>query len=226
MEKGWRFRLETTSVARGDALRVSTDDPDIVRFKHVGCSIARVDKDEDLFVFYTNVPVTVDANGGATFTFPTTELLEGRLYFVSQLVLMATDAADTGDPSTQRVAMEEPLFEITAAGQAPSSLDELKARHQAVLAARQADFLAGVGDKGVAGSLEFEALVFIKNCLVRTRMRVGPCELVPFEGLGCHAEIVHMNDFLKKACGAEGLANVEDVVRQAQMGQPCFVAYL
>jgi hypothetical protein len=216
------LHLVATSVHRGNKLVVRTTDPEIAGFRHAGCSIARIEKDEDLFVFGANVPIKMESDGAATMAFSTDELLESHLYKLTHITLMATDAADPSDPGSQRLPINA-LFEIIAVGQTPRISEQLTAEHQAIVDARQTDFLAGVGDKS-AGSIEFQGLLFVKNCLLRTTMRVGPCELIPFEGLGCHAEIVHIDAFLKKN-GHEGVTNIEDAVRRAQRGQPCFVAH-
>jgi hypothetical protein len=86
------LQLETTSIQRGSPLVVRSTDPAIGTFKHAQCSIARVEKNEDLFVLAATASVTMGPHG-TTMTFATNDLLESHLYKLTHITLMATDAA-------------------------------------------------------------------------------------------------------------------------------------
>ena len=221
-EKTWHLALHTPSITAGEPLILSITDPDIAGFRHAQCSIARVEDDEDAWVLTCNTAISHE-QGGAKLSVPTQELAVCGLYRVSSVILMPSDAADPQEAGSEPITPRNLLFEVIGAGEMARGAEELLAHYRQVAQQRQADFLSGMGDK-TAGSLEFEALVFVKNCMLATRMRIGACQLIPFGGLGCQDEVTLMNEFLAKN-GAPPIASPEEALGLGQFGEPCVVVH-
>jgi hypothetical protein len=153
---------------------------------------------------------------------PTKDLRSG-LYQLSALILLPTPAADPREPGAQRTSLEDVLFEIADPGGAARTTEQLRVEYHRIVAAREADFLAGIGDKAT-GALVFEGLLFVKNCGMQTRMRLGPLQLIPVGGLGGQDEITLISEFLVRN-GQAPITNVEESIQRAKLGQPSFVAH-
>jgi hypothetical protein len=221
-DKTWHLALHTPSITAGQPLILSIADLEIAGFRHAQCSIARVEDDEDAWVLTCNSAISHEQNG-AKVSVPTQEFGIPGLYRISSVVLMPSDAADPREAGSETATPRDLLFEVVGTGEKPRSAEELLAHYRDVGQRRQADFLSGIGDK-TGGSLEFEALVFVKNCLLRTRMRIGPCQLIPFGGLGCQDEVTLMNEFLAKN-GAPPIADPQEALGLGPFGEPSVVVH-
>ncbi len=220
-EKSWNLELLTPSITAGQPLVVMITGPD--RFRHARCTIAAIEHDEDAWVLTCNTAI-VHEQTRAHLSIPTQELAAPGLYRITSIVLMPSDAADPREAGSESLAPRDLLFEvIRTGGEKARSSEELLQHYRQVGQQRQADLLSGIGDKA-AGSLEYEALVFVKNCLLRTRMRIGPCQLIPFGGLGCLDEITLMNEFLAKN-GAPPIADPQEALGLGPFGEPCVVVH-
>jgi len=221
-EKTCNVALQTPSITAGQHLIVVIAGPEIGRFRHAQCAIARVEDDEDAGVLLCNTEI-LHEQAAAKLSVPTQELGAPGLYRLTSVLLMPSDAADPREGGSEFLAPRDLLFEVIGTGGKARSSEELLARYREVEQQRQAEFFSGIGDKTV-GSLEFEALVFVKNCLLRTRMRIGPCQLIPFGGLGCQDEVALMNDFLARN-GSPPIADPQEALGLGQFGEPCVVVH-
>lgn len=221
-EKSWNLELQTPSITAGQPLIVTIADPESVRFRHAQCAIVRVEDDEDAGVLLCNTAILHEQTG-AKFSVPTQELAAPGLYRITSVVLMPSDAADPREAGSESLTPRDLLFEVIGTVEKARTPEELLAHYRHVGRQREADFLSGIGDK-TAGSLEYEALVFVKNCLLRTPMRIGPCQLTPFGGLGCQDEVTLMNEFLEKN-GADPIADPQEALGLGPFGEPCVVVH-
>jgi hypothetical protein len=220
-EKTWHLALRTPSITAGEPLVLSITDPEIAGFRHAQCSIARVEDDEDAWVLTCNTAILHEQTG-ATLSVPNQHLAPG-LYRFTSVVLMPSDAADPREAGSESLAPPDLLFEVIGTDEKARGSEGLLARYREVGQQRQADFLSGIGDK-TADSLEFEALLFVKNCMLQRRMRIGPCQLIPLGGLGCQDEVALMNEFLAKN-GSPPIADPQEALGLGQFGEPCVVVH-
>ena len=77
------------------------------------------------------------------------------------------------------------IFEIRNSNEPEISHDDLLKDYEKLIKARTKNFLKGFGEASTHETQNYLALVFVKNCLLTKRMRLGQYELIPFEGLAC-----------------------------------------
>jgi hypothetical protein len=221
----WPLRLDSVSIPAGTPLIIHVDNPDIAGFRNAQCSVSHITPDEDEWVMSTGGAVVLDGATG-TIRLETTQLplLDGRLYRVSEITVTPGDASEPDQAGTEKVRPTELLFEVLDPGQASRSAEELRTHYQALLKAREAEFLGGIGEEA-PGSIEFRALIFLKNCLMSTRMRLGRYELIPFRGLGSVDELGAISDFLVQR-GQPPLTDIAELSESTQRGQPCAVVHV
>ena len=115
------------------------------------------------------------------------------------------------------------LYEVRVASAEAHSADELVAIYQAKLSARDADFRKGFGEMlGTPGTVDYEGLVFVQDCLIRFRRRLGQYELIPFDNLPLSDELDHMKRYLAKTNNPVPLASTVDWSRA---GHPTLVVH-
>lgn len=218
-QTAWSATLEKVSATIGEPVVLRLRGPEFATFRHAQYAVARVERDEDAWVLTRNLPLPPRQDG--TLLLPTEDLGPG-LYRLTTIVLMTSEAADPQAPGAESIRPAGALFEVLPPLTQPHSPEELLAQYQQVLQQRKADYLAGIGDAS-ADSVEFVAFIFIKNCLLQTPMRVGPCELIPLGGMGCRDEVAAINGFLASH-GAGPITSVDQAGRSI-LEQPCLVVH-
>lgn len=116
------------------------------------------------------------------------------------------------------------IFEIRDRNEPESSHDDLFKDYENLLKARTENFLKGFGEQSTPETQNYLALVFVKNCLLTKRMRLGQYELIPLEGLGCIDIANLINQFLHNS-NLGVLDNLEETLSKAKQGQPTIVAH-
>jgi hypothetical protein len=220
--ESWAVSLDATSLLPGTPLVVVFSGPDVAGYVTAQCSVARVERDEDEWVLTSGGHIEVD-RGACKVTILQTRDLRSGLHRLSELILMPSLASDPNEPGARRVPLESVLFEVLDQGALPRPSDQLRAEYQRIIEEREAEFLAGIGESR-PDSEEFQALVFIKDCYMQTRMRLGRYELIPLGGLGCHDEIALMNEFLN-GVGQPPIESTAEPVARARIGQPSIVLF-
>jgi hypothetical protein len=214
--------LDTPSITTGLPVVVRIQDAEVSQFLTAQCSVHRVEVDADEPTLTVNVNLEL-TSGSGTIAVPTRDLLTG-IYRVAFVALIPGSAADPTEAGAVRIVPDRMLFEIVdAQAHAQRTVDDLRAAYDAIVTARNADLMSGIGFTS-DDSLEFESLVFVKNCSMQTPMRLGQLQLVPLGGLSCEDEIALIDAFLAKN-GHAPLTETAEVVRRAQAGQPCLAIH-
>ncbi len=87
----------------------------------------------------------------------------------------------------------------------------------------QEDILKGFGEPAENGH-QFRCFIFIRDCLLTVKSRIGRFELIPFEGIEWRDEIGLIQNFMMIA-GTSPLQSFDDCLAQAKAGQPTIVMH-
>lgn len=144
--------------------------------------------------------------------------LKPGLYFVAQLILRDENGNEIA--TLKRKDYGPALFEIRKQNQKAKNDEELLSKFENILKFRTLEFEQGIGE----GRDKFQCCIFFKNCLIASKISLGYCSVIPFDGLSCTDEISLIQKFCKEY-GFMPPTNVEDAIKRSRSGHPTAVIY-
>lgn len=126
---------------------------------------------------------------------PVSQLKEG-FYIVSALDIFDYDLDNMNQINIMNLTIIEPILFIIDNESSEISYQNLIEKYITINKERDNDFLSGIGDSSNSKERNvYLGIVFIKNCLLTTRMRIGQYELIPYERMGFDSELQVVNSF-------------------------------
>ena len=214
--------LSSDSIYKGAKIDLVLKGILIGKQNQCGINIACIGKDYTNFALSYSTQFCVEGDKIKIAGIPTDQLKVG-LYQVTNISLSG-DLSEGSDSNMQFTANEFglSLFEIRESAVPLTAKQQIYESYADIMKRRNETFMSGFGDVTTAN--EYIGLVFVKNCLMTRRMRLGQYELIPFDGLECNDEIALMQNFLTMA-GIPELTNTEDTLIRAQHGQPTAIIH-
>jgi hypothetical protein len=126
--------------------------------------------------------------------------------------------SDQGSVHLDSSEADDRLFEIRHPEVAERTAEALRLEQERIIQDRQRELHAGIGD----GPRQFTVVVFAKDCLVTTRMQLGPYQIEPRPGLSSEDELQAVRGFLSER-GVENFDPGTEWERVARIGEPCTV---
>jgi hypothetical protein len=163
---------------------------------------------------------TIDVGPGLSHLKLPREVMSGLTTGLYLAGPVAIRDAEGGELTTFHRAIPKALFELRDSGSEPSTASELLDRYRKLGQERDRQLNEGLGE----GPEVYQALVFVRDCLITRRMFLGPYEILPLRGLGIGDEVESVESFL----ASEGLPPLPDLssgLQQARLGQPVFVLH-
>lgn len=183
--------------------------------------IAKVEDDYTEFAIGFGIPI-ISPTAELTLQSPTNAEFKSGIYILSSLSF--SQSTPNGSSNELRLTPNDfglCLFQVYRESDEILNEQELLSKYNNIMIARDQEFTSGFGN---SGSKQYLGLVFVKDCLITRRMRLGKYEIIPFEGLTCNDELNLIQSFLIQA-SLNPLTNVSDVLTRAQQGQPTIVIY-
>jgi hypothetical protein len=224
---GWTLRLAAPVVLPGASLRLLVDGLSLPPGSHASIDLARVEEDSDRFILGGGVSVEESA-GGHVLVFPLPVDLAPGLYLVSHVTFMEPGE----DPSVHRRYDHRDFgvvpFLVSADSQPEEATSgELFGKYLQVRLEREHQFnLPLNGSQDTEGATRYSVFVFVKNCLVKTPMRLGQYEVGPLRGLTVFDELSLVNEFCtRNAIKPIEEARMRELLQQGESGQPTYVVH-
>lgn len=198
---GIQVRVCSPSIVAGGNLELSVSGLDLAGAFEVSVSLARVDQAYTTWAFATSTRCEVINRTAYIGPVEISDLPPG-LFQLTQLSFAVPGVPDLPDRENQRIVFDPGHFGVCLVGIGEESsvrrtTEELMEDYRAILRYREADFLRGFGRSPDESDVhDYHALVFVKDCLLTCRMRLGQYEIIPFQGLGNADEVSLVKQFL------------------------------
>jgi hypothetical protein len=116
------------------------------------------------------------------------------------------------------------LFEVRQSNETPHTPQELLAKYEEIKRKINDEFFSGVGcSPQEQGTKEYEGFVFVKNCLITMRMKLGRYEITPFRHLPFTDESTLIQTFANSI--NIGLLIKQNAFKGSINLQPVFIAH-
>lgn len=150
---------------------------------HVGAWwIPMVDAERTHFMMASSSPFSTVNDQTSLICEPTKDLAPG-LYLLAKFALQEPSSMEPTQSQVVPLGDSPILFNVVACDDHEQTASELLAEYEAILVKREADFHRGFGCEPTApGAREYIALVFVRDCLLTNRLRLGQYQAIPFEG--------------------------------------------
>lgn len=211
-----RIQVEPFSIEEGQSARIVINDI-FKDAKHVDWSVAVVDTYFNEFRMSSGGPPII---GKQTLSIncPSFSDLKPGLYFVSQLIFRDENGKEFA--TLKRKDYGPALFEIRKQDQKNMNDEGLLSKFEDILSFRTLEFEQGIGK----GRDKFQCCIFFKNCLIASKIFLGYCSVIPFDGLTCTDEISLIQKFCKEY-GFIPPTNIENAINRSRSGHPTAVIY-
>lgn len=190
-----------------------------------GVTVIRVGK-EDNEGWYM-VPATIDESyQKIVFRSPPDGEYNEGLYFINRIEIYDNDdQVSESHPIRNREELNvqdihETLFEVIKDSDSSKTCQEIKNYYDQIINNRESEFREGFGN----GSNEYLGLIFVKDCKLTIRMRLGNYEVIPLSGISCFDEV----NLIKSLLNANNIninINYDEILNNCQNNQPSFLIH-
>jgi hypothetical protein len=214
--------IETESIIAGEDLVVVFGNVYIPESANVSIDFARVSDYWDLFALGTGLNLASDTD---RFVVSQTESLTPGIYFLRNISIGLPDSSEFSPGLFQSSSTDYTLFEVRRHGDVARNRAELISKYKEIVSNRDVELMRGIGDSNSPGCLAYRCLVFLKDCLITTGIRLRDTEIIPFEGLGCEDQFQSMSLFCEKYFGIQYLDRPPEFIARAKQNQPVAVVH-
>ena len=217
---GIKAALQTTAISKGSPLLLRIEGSTLTGREYAIVDVWKVAVDYD--DWYLQQGSTLSCDGDVyVATYPEVQNLEKGLYYLRLGIASQVEGEHSDIAQVEGIL----YFEIQETPDVSKTEEVLVSEYVAISEARNREFLRGFGNQlGAPGMTEYRGLVFIKNCIVTARARLGQYEIIPFNGLEANDEINLVNSFLSET-DIPLISNTEAVLARARNGQPTCVVH-
>lgn len=173
------------------------------------------------------VPATIDESyKKISFRSPQDGEYNEGLYFINRIDIFDNDDQVTeAHPIRDREELNiqdihETLFEVIKDHDLSKTCQEIKDYYDLIINDRETEFREGFDN----GSNEYLGLIFVKDCRLTTRMRLGNYEVIPLSGIPCFDEVNLIQSILN-ANNIDININYNEILNNCQNNQPSFLIH-
>lgn len=218
------FKAVESSLPSGESFTFAIEGFCPLKSFHVYLDVAKIEKNEDEWVASISPSSIEYTEKGFNINIDKFDNLEPGRYLIKVGTVPSGKPTPCMSLSILPTDFGVSIFEIRDINEPSRSHDDLADEYEIVIKDRSKDFLKGFGEQSTPETQNYVAFVFVKNCLLTKKMRLGQYELIPLEGLGCIDITNLINQFLRNS-NLRALGNLEETLNKAKQGQPIIVAH-
>ena len=222
------IKIAKCSIKEGETLDIIIDGIKSDEEYNFSVNVSKIEDDHTFWAFETSSMVNnIDTDKQISFKIP--EDYKDGLYLINHIALINKEK-NIQDPLSpildeDREILQIPvtskaLFEVIKDSDSPKSCSELKDQYDKIITNREKEFNKGFGN----GLNEYLGLVFVRDCKLTIRMRLGRYEVIPFEGISCNDEISLIKSLLAENNLKLGI-NDDEILNKCKSEQPSFIIH-
>lgn len=191
-------------------------------YNNVQCVISEIS--EDYTLWKMTIGGEINNNGDLIVSFKPNYQLEHGFYIINSLEFFKSSNPEDRLILSSRSYLFYP-FEVIKITEKKQPNITLLRNYNKIIRNRKNEFFSGL-KYNINADIplnEYMTYVFVKDCLITSRMRFGSCCIIPFDGLEFNDEINLINKFLQR--NNMELFGVDEIIQRARNGQPTVIMW-